>query len=288
LLAAGATEVFDRPPPAHATQVLAPPEPERRSPWVPVAVTLVLVGLLGLLLWFIATNLLGGDDQQTGVLVTVPGVVGERLNTARTLLEEAGLVVVDENIVHEPAPANDPEAEPGTVLAQDPPGGEEVEEGTEVILTVVAQPEAIPIPTVVGLEASAAQLILGQAGFVVVQEQEASEDIDEGDVIRTEPPEGTEALPGDTVTIVVSTGSGLVIVPEVTCQSFGQAQGDLRDVGLVPVRSTETVAINPLCPNGNKVHAQDPTAGSEVPAGTTVFLFAGEVVIPTGPTGPTG
>jgi beta-lactam-binding protein with PASTA domain len=48
------------------------------------------------------------------------------------------------------------------------------------------------------------------------------------------------------------------------------------------------VPINPLCANGNKVAAQDPTAGTEVPAGTTVFLFAGEVVVPTGPTAPTG
>jgi serine/threonine-protein kinase len=285
LLAAGATQVFDRPPPAHTTRVLPPAEPERRSPWVAIAVTLVLVGLLGILLWFLATNLLGDDDTPTGVLVTVPGVIGERRADAEQILEDARLVVA-EPVIKVP-PENETQV-PGTVVDQDPLGGEEVEEGTEVILTVVDQPEPIPIPTVVGLEASAAQLILEQADFVVVQQPEASEEIDEGNVIRTEPPEGTEALPGDTVTIFVSTGSGLVIVPEVTCQSFGQAQGDLRDLDLVPIRATETVPINALCPNGNKVAAQDPTAGTEVPSGTTVFLFAGEVVIPTGPTSPTG
>jgi len=288
LLAAGATQVFDRPPAARTTQVLEPTEPERRSPWVPVAVTLVLVGLLGLLLWFLATSLLG-DDDQTGVLVTVPDVVGDKLNPARAELEDAGLVVLDENIIRVPAPADDPEAEPGTVLEQDPAANEEVPEGTEVFLTVVEQPQAIEIPPVVGLQASAAQLILEQAGFLnVVQEQETSEDIPLGSVTRTDPPEGTEALPDDQITLFVSSGTGTVIVPSVTCQSFGSAQRDIREAGLFPVVSEETVAPNPLCLNGNKVAAQDPAAGSEVPAGTTVFLFAGEAVVPTGPTFPTG
>ncbi len=187
----------DRPARPQATQVLPPgPEPERRSPWVPIVVTIVLVALLGLLLWFLATTLLGDDEQGTD-LVTVPNVVGDRLNAARAELEEANLVVVDEDIVRVPAPADDPEAAPGTVLEQDPAADEQVEEGTEVVLTVVAQPEAIPIPTVVGLQASAAQLILEQAGFLdVVQEQETSETIPTGSVTRTEPAEGDRGPSG--------------------------------------------------------------------------------------------
>ncbi len=82
LLAAGATQVLDRPP-AHATQVLPPPEPERGTNWVPIVVTLVLIALLGALLWFLAANVLNNDDQQTGVNVTVPDVVGEESNSGR-------------------------------------------------------------------------------------------------------------------------------------------------------------------------------------------------------------
>ena len=288
LLAAGATQVLDRPASSQTTQVLPGAEPGRRSPWVPVAVTLVLVGLLGLLLWFLATTLLD-DESGTGVLVTVPDVVGDRLNTARAELEEADLVLLDENIDRVPAPVDDPELPPGTVLEQDPTAGDEVPSGTEVFLTVVAQPEAITIPPVFGLQASAAQLILQQAGFLdIVQEQETSEDVPAGSVTRTDPPEGTEALPADTITIFVSSGTGTVVVPPVTCQSFGSAQRDLREAGLNPIPSSETRPLNPLCPNGNKVAAQDPAAGAEVPAGSDVFLFPGEEVVPTGPTGPTG
>ena len=248
LLAVGATQVLDRPDSSQATQVLPGPEPERRSPWVPIVVTIVLVALLGLLLWFLATTLLGDDEPGTGDLVTVPNVVGDRLNAARAELEEANLVVVDENIVRVPAPADDPEAAPGTVLEQDPAADEQVEEGTEVVLTVVAQPEAIPIPTVVGLQASAAQLILEQAGFLTSsRSRRRARTIPTGSVTRTEPAEGTEALPGDTITLFVSSGTGTVVVPPVTCQSFGSAQRDLREAGLNPIPSAETRPLNPLC-----------------------------------------
>jgi len=79
-------------------------------------------------------------------------------------------------------------------------------------------------------------------------------------------------------------------VPEVTCLSFGQAQKIVRDAGLVPVQSSETVAFNPSCPHGNKVAAQDPAANQTVDANSQVTLFAGaeESPAPTGATGATG
>jgi beta-lactam-binding protein with PASTA domain len=90
------------------------------------------------------------------------------------------------------------------------------------------------------------------------------------------------------VTVFVSTGPGTVIVPEVTCLSFNAAQNQLRQAELNPVNSSDTVAINPACPLGNKVAAQDPGAGTEVEPGTTVTLFGGAEPAPTGATGPTG
>jgi hypothetical protein len=54
------------------------------------------------------------------------------------------------------------------------------------------------------------------------------------------------------------------------------------------VQSSDTVAINPLCPLGNQVAGQDPGAGAEVEPGSTVTLFGGEEPEPTGPTGATG
>jgi serine/threonine-protein kinase len=119
-------------------------------------------------------------------------------------------------------------------------------------------------------------------------QEEPSDTVDEGDVTRTDPAAGEEVEPESTVTIFVSSGPGTVIVPDVTCQSFGSAQGDLRDAELEPIRSSETRPENPLCTLGTKVAAQEPAGGTEVAVGSQVFLFAGEEPIPTGPTGETG
>ena len=283
LLAAGTTQVLDRPP-APPTEVLSPTEPERRTNWVPIVVTLVLIALLGALLWFLAVNVLNNDDQQTGVLVTVPNVVGDKRTQAITELEDAGLEVGTIT----PVPAADDTQEPGTVLEQDPAAGDEVERGASVDLTIVEAPDQVAVPNLEGSsveEAEAALIDLGLEPSGPVEEP--SETVDAGSVTRTDPASGEEVEPGSTVTIFVSTGAEQVAVPEVRCQSFGSAQNELSQAGLNGVISSETVEVNTACPLGNKVAEQDPAPGTQVDPGTTVTLFEG-VEGPTGPTGATG
>jgi serine/threonine-protein kinase len=290
---AAATQAIGREP--APTAVIPPPEPERSRWWIPVLVTLLILGVLAAVLFVLAQNLLN-DDEQTG-LVPVPDVVGERLNTARSILEDAGFVVPDENVIRVPAPAEDPEAEPGTVLEQDPAADTEAEEGSTVTLTVVAEPDAVVIPTgLAGQDPDEVRLQLEALGLVVGPiQQEPSAEFDEGQVTRIEPPEGSEVQPGDTVTIFVSTGPELVTVPDVTCLSVGEAGNQLRAAGLIPSLSSDRVPTNPFCRNPNKVAAQSPAANSQATAGDTVTLFQGEEpstgptgpTFPTGPTGPT-
>ena len=282
LLAAGTTQVLDRPP-AHPTEVLSPTEPERRTNWVPIVVTLVLIALLGALLWFLAVNVLNNDDQQTGVLVTVPNVVGDKRTQAITELEDAGL-----EATITPVPAADDTQEPGTVLEQDPAAGDEVERGTNVNLTIVEAPDQVAIPEFEGSSVEEAQATLSDLGLEPSGPvEEPSQTVDAGSVTRTDPASGEEVEPGSTVTIFVSTGAEQVAVPEVRCQSFGSAQNELSQAGLNPVISSETVEVNTACPLGRKVAEQDPAPGTQVDPGTTVMLFEG-VEGPTGPTGATG
>ena len=280
LLAASATQVLDRPP-AQTTQVLPPPEPERGTNWVPIVVTLVLIALLGALLWFLAANVLNDDDQQTGVLVTVPNVVGEKRAQAITRLQDNGLEVGTIT----PVPGADDTQEPGTVLEQAPAAGDEVDRGTKVNLTIVAAPDQVPIPNLEGSSVEEAQATLIGLGLEPGGPvEEPSDTVPEGSVTRTDPATGQEVDPGSTVTIFVSSGPELVAVPEVRCQSFGSAQNELSQAELNSVISSDTVAVNPACPLGNKVAAQDPGPGTQVEPGTTVTLFQGA----EGPTGPTG
>ena len=283
LLPAGATQVLDRPP-AHATELLPPTEPERRTNWVPIVVTLVLIALLGALLWFLAANVLNNDDQQTGVNVTVPDVVGKSRTQAEQDLTEAGLEIGTITRV----PAADDTQQPGTVVEQDPPANAEVERGTKVDLTIVAAPDQVAIPSLEGSSLEEAQATLTGLGLEPAgPQEEPSDTIDAGLVTRTDPASGTDVDPGSQVTIFVSAGPDQVPVPEVRCQSFGSAQNELDQAGLSSVISSETVPINPACPLGNKVAAQDPAPGTQVDPGTTVTLFQG-VEGTTGPTGGTG
>jgi eukaryotic-like serine/threonine-protein kinase len=279
----GTTQVIDRPTP-QSTQVLPPPaEPERRN-WVPIVVTLILIALLGGLLWFLAANLLSDDDNQTGVLVEVPNVVGESRSQAERVLEDAGFVPV---IASRPPATGD--QQPGTVLEQDPTAGEQAERGSNVNLTIVGNPATVEIPDLQEQSVADAQAALTDLGLVPGGPAEESSSIDEGLVTRTDPAAGEEVDRGSTVTIFVSSGPEIVTVPGVTCQSFGSAQRDLRAAGLVPVQSGETRSPNPLCPNNqNKVAAQDPEQGAQVPAGSQVQLFPPEAPATTGPTGGTG
>jgi len=74
--------------------------------------------------------------------VTVPRVVCEDLDTAQDRIEGAGLEF-------EVAGSEfSEECEPGTVASQDPAGGEEVEDGSTVVVTESEGPEPTPPPTI--------------------------------------------------------------------------------------------------------------------------------------------
>jgi serine/threonine-protein kinase len=286
--ASSSTQVIQREP--ARTAVLPQPEPERSRWWIPVLVTLLILGVLAAVLFVLAQNLLGEDGEQQPTLVSVPNVVGFSLSDARQEIENANLVVATP-IERVPAPADQPELEPGTVLQQVPAADEQAEEGTEVTLTVVAEPDKVVIPTgLAGQDPADVQAALEALGLVVAPlQQEPSDTIEEDAVTRTDPPEGTEVDPGSTVTIFVSTGSEFVVVPDVRCLPVTAAQNRLEQAGLQGIISSQTVAVNPNCQLGNKVADQSPEPLSEVEPGSIVTLFfPADVPEPTGGTGPTG
>jgi beta-lactam-binding protein with PASTA domain/predicted Ser/Thr protein kinase len=289
-VAPAATQVIQRDP-AAATAVLPPPEPEpepeRSRWWVPVLVTLLILGILGVALFLLARNLLGGEEDEPTV-VAVPNVVGLRFAAAQRLLtsEEYGLVVVRNDV---PPPEDDPEVEPGTVIAQDPEPDTEVEPGSEVVLDVVQSPDQVEIPPLEGATLAQAQAELLALELTLAEPQvQPSDTIEEDLVIGTLPPAGELVEPGTEVTIILSSGRQQVTVPNVTCINPNAALNQLRAADLVGDLSSET-RFNPSCPQGNLVAAQDPAPGTQLFAGDTVTIYRGErPPPPTGPTGGTG
>ncbi len=237
--------------PAAPPRYVAPPEeegPSRSWLWFTLA-ALVAVAVL------IAALLLLRKDQ-----VTVPAVVGSDVAAARAALEREGF---------EADPVERQATQPaGQVIGQSPEGGSTADEGSTVVLTVSGGPGTAQVPTVDGLSRSAARKKLEEAGFDVRVREEASDDVDKGDAIGTQPGAGTPLERGGEVTLLVSTGKQEVDVPDVVGDGQADAERELRDAGFsVRIREQEDANADP-----GTVLSQSPAGGGKAADGSAVTL----------------
>ncbi len=203
--------------------------------------------------------------------VPVANVVGKTLEDARAELMQQGFVVEVNAVESSDAPE-------GEVLAQRPAAGTELQPGETVVLDVSPGPGETPVPDVAGQSAVNATQILNDAGFRVQQADEESNTVEAGLVIRTDPPANTPLEDGETVTIFISTGVGMVDVPNVVTLPIAEARLRITDANLEFVeREQEIVAGQTV----GTVVAQDPAPFTTVEAGTTVTLFVGVEPPPT-------
>jgi serine/threonine-protein kinase len=237
----------DEPPPP-------PPRPEDRErtwPWFTIG--LMALALLGLLAFLALSGVLGAEKRE------VPRVVGKQLIQAREQLERAGFDVRTER-VRSPVDFDE-------VLDQDPDGGEEADEGSTVTLEVSRGPGTVLVPAVANRPREQAINELQDAGLKVSWESRPSDEIEEGLAIRTTPRAGKSVVRGSRVTLLVSSGPEQVEVPDVIGLSRDSAQDSLRGEGLKVVVREES-SDEPE----DEVIAQDPTAGTEVDAGSRITI----------------
>jgi beta-lactam-binding protein with PASTA domain/predicted Ser/Thr protein kinase len=269
-VAGAATQVIARP---QQTAVLPPTEAPKgsgRKVWLGILIGILVVAILGgggyLLVNSLTTN------ENGGVTVVVPDVVGLTRVEAETLLAERGLETAVKRRETDPA-----DAEPGTVVDQDPNKNTEVGNGAEVTIWIAVEPSAVQVPDLEGLSVSAAQSALSEAGLVLgSQFQESSSTVDAGQITRSDPAALDEVEKGSAVDVFVSTGPELVEVPDVSssCLSVGGARSALSDVGL-EMTIGSPVPTNPSCVNDNRIMGQEPLAGETVEVGSTVTVFQG-------------
>ncbi|WP_346774668.1 Stk1 family PASTA domain-containing Ser/Thr kinase [Cellulomonas sp. IC4_254] len=129
--------------------------------------------------------------------------------------------------------------------------------------------EMVTVPSVVGQAEADASAALTDKGFEVSRQAEASPDVPEGSVTRTDPAGGEEAEDGSTVTMWVSTGPNAVTVPDVSGLTQDQARSQLEAAGLTV--STVTEEDDATQPEG-RVLRTDPAGAQSVAEGTPVAL----------------
>ncbi|TDC26982.1 Stk1 family PASTA domain-containing Ser/Thr kinase [Streptomyces sp. 8K308] len=185
--------------------------------------------------------------------VPVPNVVGDPFEEALAELQDSGFRVAQET--EETA-----DAEPGTVLSQDPESGEEAPPGETVTLTVAAtptateepgqddEPAAVTVPDVVGQPLESAFALLVNAGLQPVQSEEVNPSVTPGTVLRQSPAGGAQTTPGTPVQIVIATAAGNgqdtgqdgprtpEETPNVLGQQFDEARASLEAQGFTVSR----------------------------------------------------
>jgi serine/threonine-protein kinase len=203
--------------------------------------------------------------------ISMPSLVGKSEADARAILTSVG--IPDANITTTTQP--DDNAPAGQVIAQTPEAKAQVALDGQVQLVVSSGPAPRPVPDVSGKSVAEASNILGQQGFTVAgQTEEASDTVDSGKVIRTDPAAGSTQPKGAAVTLVVSTGPADVAVPNVIGMTEDDATTALEDAGFV-VDSQDQTVTDPL--EVGLVQDQDPAADSTAPPGSTVTIFVGRL-----------
>ena len=134
-------------------------------------------------------------------VLEIPDLTGKYVGDAEDILSKMGL----DHIVRT---QEDDSVEPDKVIRTDPPAGQQVEQGTQVVLYVSrAKTDAVvKVPKVIGYTLESATEKLTALGFVVASEEADSEEAP-GTVIE-QTLANEYAKKGETITLTVSNGSG--------------------------------------------------------------------------------
>jgi beta-lactam-binding protein with PASTA domain len=229
--------------------------------------------LWALVIAAVLSGLLAGFALTRDTTTEVPNVTGNQLSVAIALLQQNGFSVEDVKRVRREAPANE-------VLEQDPAASPPANEASldcdfltffcskpKVTLTVSSGPGSAKVPSTAGLSTEEAEERLEGAGFKAKVETAHSEKVEEGKVIHSEPSGGETATRGTTVVLTVSTGPKLAKVPVLVGAQRSLAVQQIRGRGFNPSVEEETSPTS-----AGQVIRQAPSAGSQLPAGSTVSI----------------
>lgn len=193
--------------------------------------------------------------------VELPDLKGYRLDKARTRLENEGL---------EPGMVTrefDDQVLKGFVIRTQPEAGTTLRAGTAVAL-VVSKGSPVDVPDVTGESLEDATATLEAAGLKVkVAPEQVTSEFDKGRVARQSPAEGAELARGDTVTLTVSKGPEMVVVPDVVGDSVDDARDKLEAAGFEVKEDRGLLGLF-----GDTVKKQSVKGGETAPKGSTITI----------------
>lgn len=230
--------------------------------WGAIAGVVALGWLIGYLL---STQLLFPAPPPPGDLYEVPDVRGIGVASARERLTGAGLTLGPiDSLLH-------PSVGEGMVLGQSPLPGQVLGPESPVRVTVSRGPQTRSVPDVTTLLVDRARTVLETSGFLVTVDTAESE-VERGRVIEVfPPPDSVIPLPSE-ITLVVSTGPPVVVMPFVLGLAEEEVRLLLDSLGLVV---TEVEEVFRFGRDQGIVVQQEPASDMELERGSSVRLQVG-------------
>ncbi|GAA3237753.1 hypothetical protein GCM10020256_57500 [Streptomyces thermocoprophilus] len=193
--------------------------------------------------------------------VKVPDLKGYRLEKARSVLKDSGL---EPGMVTREFSDDVPK---GFVISTNPSAGTERHADSAIAL-VVSKGSPVDVPDVTGEDLAEARSDLETAGLnVVVADERVNSEHDAGKVAAQTPESGSEAAEGDTVTLTLSKGPEMVVVPDVVGDSVSEAKEKLKAAGFEVDEDRGLLGLF-----GDTVKKQSVKGGERAPKGSTIKI----------------
>ena len=147
-----------------------------------------------------------------------------------------------------------------------------------VLLPILTSSREVNIPDVINKSKNEAIQILQNAGFKVNEEEMASDDITEGNIVKTSPSAGIKRTKGTEVTMYVSTGNASYTLEDYKGKNYLTVKGTLEAYGIYVLVEKKDVDEGTKY-EGSEIIDQSVAAGEKVSTGDTVILYIPNIVV---------
>ncbi|MCX7921874.1 MAG: Stk1 family PASTA domain-containing Ser/Thr kinase [Clostridia bacterium] len=235
--------------------------------WLAGATSLVIIVVCILVTYNVIVSSLAPDNENAYM---INDYVGKDYNTVKNELVGKGIIVKEKR-------KTDDTAQKDTIISQSISPGKNFKAGgyTEIELVVSDGPKKVRIPQLKNKDYRDAVIMLEDRGLVTNVQEEFSEDVGTGLVIRTEPGYDEEVKEGSEVTVYKSKGPELkmVKIPDLIGKTEMEAQRALADLKLTIGKIIPENTSNRI----DKVIRQNPLPGDMIKEGTPIDIYFEEV-----------
>lgn len=162
----------------------------------------------------------------------------------------------------------------GQVIRTEPAAGTEVPKGSKVTVFVSKGILRVQVPDVTNKTLADAKADLETLSLVVKSTEAFSDSVPKGRVIKQSPEPKVYIDAGSTVTLTISKGPEVIIVPDLVDMDEMDARAELESLGL-----KHNTVYTPS-PDDGIVLAQNPIAGASARRGDTITITVGETPAP--------